>query len=159
MKPFQINVAELPWESYAHGRFGSDDKAVAGALRAERLDYVLTRLGPGQISSPYHAHHAGEELFVIIEGSGRLRYDGEEKPLRVGDFISCPPGSASAHQIWNDGDVPLLYWAISTVEPLEICEYPDSGKLLVKAAGRDGRDGLQGIFRQGDTVDYFLDEG
>lgn len=118
----------------------------------------MTRLAPGQVSCPYHFHHAEEELYYVLEGTGRLRYDGQERRLRPGDVIGCPPGPGSSHHIENDGDVPLVYLAISNNEPWDICEYPDSDKVLARAAGPDGKRAYRAVFQRSAKVDYWLDE-
>jgi uncharacterized cupin superfamily protein len=158
MKPFKVTISDLPADSYARGRFGSQDQDTDDQIRSERLSTVLTRLEPGQVSSPYHCHHTAEELFVVVSGTGRLRYGGDERPLRAGDFVICPPGRQSAHQIINDSEAPLVYWAISTVEPIDVCEYPDSGKTMVKVEDAGDGQRLVRIFRDRDTVDYWEGE-
>jgi uncharacterized cupin superfamily protein len=158
MKPFKVSIGDLSADSYAIGRFGSTDQDADDQIRSERLSTVLTRLEPGQVSCPYHCHHASEELFVVVSGTGRLRYGGEVRPLRAGDFVICPPGRQSAHQIINDSEAPLVYWAISTVEPIDVCEYPDSGKTMVKVENAGDGQRLVRIFRDRDTVDYWEGE-
>jgi uncharacterized cupin superfamily protein len=155
---FLVNAEEVPWEPFARGRFGSDDRDLTGHVRARRLDVAMTRLAPGQVSCPYHFHHAEEELFFVLEGSGTLRYAGEERRLRPGDLVACPPGPDGAHQLINDGAAPLVYLAISTVEPWEVCEYPDSEKVLVRTKRPDGTRAFGAIFPRGAAVDYFHGE-
>jgi hypothetical protein len=46
----------------------------------------------------------------------------------------------------------MRYLALSTL--LEVCEYPDSQKVLV-ASGKRGQRGLRKIFRAENTVDYY----
>ena len=110
------------------------------------------------VSCPYHFHHASEELFYVLEGSGLLRYGGEERRLRPGDVIGCATGPAGAHQFVNDTDAPLLYLAISTVESWEVCEYPDSDKVLARAVGPDGKRAFNKLFPRSAAVDYFSGE-
>lgn len=158
MKPFCVNVADLPVQAYRHGRFGSFDQDADAVLRNERISTVLTRLEPGQVSSPFHCHHVSEELFVVVAGTGSIRLGDGLYPLRAGDFVCCPPGRQGAHQIINDSAAPLVYWAISTIEPVDVCEYPDSGKTMTVVA--DAGDGTRVVrmARDADQVDYWLDE-
>lgn len=81
-----------------------------------------------------HFHHAEEELFIVLEGSGTLRVTGEMLPIAVGDMVFIPPGHEYPHPILNTSDAPLRYISIGTTEPIEVCEYPDSGKYLVGGA-------------------------
>ena len=157
-KPFLINVEDIPWVPFVRGRFGSEDRDLTEHVRARKLDVTLTRLAPGQVSCPYHFHHAEEELFYVLEGTGRLRYGGEERRVGAGDVIGCPTGPEGAHQLVNDGDAPLIYLAVSTVEPWEICEYPDSDKVLAIAAAADGTRAYRAVFPRSAKVDYWHGE-
>lgn len=58
-----------------------------------------------------------------------------------------------AHQIINTGPRELRYLALSTLSEVDVCEYPDSDKLLVIAGEGDG--GLRKIFRSEVTVRYY----
>jgi uncharacterized cupin superfamily protein len=70
-------------------------------------------------------------MFFIVSGSGTLRYGSETRRIRAGDIICCPVGGPeTAHQIVNDSDKELAYLSISTMTDPEICEYPDSGKVI-----------------------------
>jgi uncharacterized cupin superfamily protein len=71
-------------------------------------------------------------MFFILEGTGELRYGNARYPLRSGDIIACPTGGPdTAHQIINTGDTEMRYLSVSTMVPIEVCEYPDSGKFGV----------------------------
>ena len=92
-------------------------------------------------------------MFLILEGEGKLRFGDKRYPIRRHDVIACPTGSADvAHQIINTGATTMRYLALSTL--LEVCEYPDSQKVLV-ASGKRGQRGLRKIFRAENTVDYY----
>ena len=52
--------------------------------------------------------------------------------------IAAPPGGKdTAHQIINTSDGELRYLAISTRLPYEVVEYPDSGKVMVRAGAAE----------------------
>ncbi|MEQ8955920.1 MAG: cupin, partial [Gammaproteobacteria bacterium] len=58
------------------------------------------------------------------------------------------------HQIINTGDTDLRYFCLSTNEPQDICEYPDSDKLL--AYDRSDADKvLRHMARTAESIDYF----
>ena len=126
-------------------------------LREPHYDGVGARLAPGKRGCPYHLHHAQEELFVILEGSGTLRVAGEMLPLQAGDVIFIPPGPEYPHQILNTSDAPLKYLSISTKEVPEICEYPDSGKYLAEGS-LDTATPFEVIDRRKPGVDYWEGE-
>ena len=152
--PLKANLDDMPWESTgSQGKYGSDDKIVAHHVRQAQLDLAITRLMPGQASCPYHYHHVGEELFVVLEGGGYVRLGGETHRLRPHDVISCPVGPEGAHQFVNDTDAPLVYMAISTEPEAEVCEYPDSAKVL-SVVRRHGQRVHRHVTRLADAVDY-----
>jgi uncharacterized cupin superfamily protein len=120
---------------------------------ARKLGCSVDTLPPGKMSCPYHLHHAQEEMFIVIEGSGTLRVAGERLPIRSGDVIFIPAGPEYPHHIVNTSDAPLKYLSISTKESPEICEYPDSGKYLAEAEHEGGR--FLVVQRPGASVDYW----
>ena len=79
---------------------------------------------------PYHLHHAQEELFIVLEGSGTLRVAGELLPVKAGDVVFIPAGPDYPHQIINSSPLPMKFLSVSTRQRPELCEYPDSGKLV-----------------------------
>ena len=121
---------------------------------APRVGATYQIVAPGKRVCPYHLHHAQEEMFVILEGSGTLRVAGELVPIRSGDVIFIPAGPEYPHQILNTSDAPLKYLAIGTNEAPEICEYPDSGKFLAEGS-LDTDNPFEVIHRNGGNLDYW----
>ena len=76
--------------------------------------------------------------------------------IRCARATSSParPGDAgTAHQLRNTGSGELKFLAVSTMEYPEVCEYPDSGKYLVRT-GFAAED-FVAIARSGDNLDYW----
>jgi uncharacterized cupin superfamily protein len=121
---------------------------------AQKLGASIDIVAPGKRSCPYHFHHAQEEMFVILEGTGTLRVAGEMLPLRAGDVIFIPPGPEYPHQIINTSAEPLKYLSVSTRETPEICEYPDSGKYSAMASASEGQR-FNATQRTDSSVDYW----
>jgi len=148
-----LNLTDVPGEAWARetGRFGLVGQEVAVELGSKQLGYCVVSLDPGRASCPYHFHHSEEEVFHVLSGMGVLRQgdaDGEEEvPLRAGDFVSFPAGTGIAHQLINRSDKPFVYLAISNRVPADVCEYPDSDKLLVRKTGT--------LVRRSPTLSYF----
>ena len=70
-------------------------------------------------------------------------------------MIACPTGGPEvAHQIVNTGRTTMRYLALSTLAEVEVCEYPDSGKISA-VTGLRGERGLRKIFRAENTVEYY----
>ena len=127
---------------------------LASGTAATKLGASIDIVAPGKRACPYHLHHAQEEMFVILEGTGTLRVAGEMLPLRAGDVIFIPPGRAYPHQIINTSSEALKYLSVSTRETPEICEYPDSGKYLARATGAEGPV-FDAIQRAASGLDYW----
>lgn len=124
---------------------------------ARKLGASIDVLAPGKRGCPYHLHHAQEEMFIVIEGSGTLRVAGEMLPLVTGDVVFIPAGPEYPHQIINTSHAPLKLLSISTQETPEICEYPDSAKFLAMGPGpADAR--FDHIGSTGPGLDYWHGE-
>lgn len=158
MKPL-INLDELgEYVTESNGRFGERYAGVSDKIGAQKLGYSVSVVAPGKMVCPFHNHRSNEEMFLILEGTGTLRFGDQEYPLRANDVIACPPGGQEvAHQIINTGNVDLRYFCLSTAEPVDICEYPDSGKVLsyVRGSEEPGESGFRHISRLAESVDYF----
>ncbi|HET7371018.1 MAG TPA: cupin domain-containing protein [Gammaproteobacteria bacterium] len=133
---------------------------IASRIGARKLGYNLTVVAPGKRNCPFHSHYAEEEMFFILDGNGELRYGDSRYPLRAGDIIACPPGGPdTAHQIINTGKTELRYLSVSTLAPIEICEYPDSTKFGVYGELPPDKNAkpqrLRHLARREDTRDYW----
>jgi uncharacterized cupin superfamily protein len=129
------NFDEVPREPYLREPLYQGECArLAKGTAASKLGASVDVLPPGKRSCPYHLHHAQEEMFIVLEGSGTLRVAGEMVPIKRGDVMFIPPGPEYPHQIINTSNAPLKYLSISTMETPEICEYPDSGKYLAEGS-------------------------
>ena len=127
---------------------------LATGTAARKLGISIDVVAPGKRACPYHLHHAQEEMFIVLEGTGTLRVAGEMLPLRAGDIAFIPPGPEFPHQILNTSDAPLKYLSISTRDAPEICEYPDSGKYLAYVPGG----AFHGLQRAENNLDYWEGE-
>jgi uncharacterized cupin superfamily protein len=144
------NVDGIELKDFTRGSlYASRGGRLSAGTAAKKLAAGVDTLPPGKRSCPYHFHHAEEEMFIVLEGSGTLRVAGEMLPITAGDVIFIPPGPEYPHHILNTSDAPLKYISIGTNEPIEICEYPDSGKHLV------GAPHFHTIGRKGAEVDYW----
>jgi len=167
-----INLADLEVQSVGTERAPRSEHAakydlrwaeIARRIGARKLGYNLTVVAPGKRNCPFHSHRAEEEMFFILEGNGELRYGDRHYPLRKGDIVACPTGGPeTAHQIINTGDTEMRYLSVSTLAPIEICEYPDSGKFGVYEDLPDDENGRHARFRHlarhEDARDYWEGE-
>lgn len=119
--------------------YGGSYRILTPALEEPgRLGVNMSRLPPGRAGCPFHTHALEDEVFYILEGSGVLRYGEWVTRIKAGDCISCPAGSGFAHQIYNDGEVDMVYLGIGVNDPNEVCTYPDSGKVMIRSLGSVG---------------------
>jgi quercetin dioxygenase-like cupin family protein len=111
---------------------------LARQLEAGALGARLWRLAPGQASTR-HRHRAEEELYVLLEGRGRVRVDSGE-PLTMAPLDSLLVEPGSLRQLFNDTEADQL-WLVVGAPPeaantLEMSEerlremYPDGPKAL-----------------------------
>lgn len=62
------------------------------------------RLAVGTATTPHH-HPRTEEIYYILEGSGRMQVGTETQAVGPGDAIAIPPGAG--HQLINTGTTIL----------------------------------------------------
>jgi mannose-6-phosphate isomerase-like protein (cupin superfamily) len=81
---------------------GSEIREWAGRAAAPAVNQSLAEasLQPGGATTE-HFHRLSEELYLVTNGVGRLRIDGEELEVRQGDCAVIPPGAR--HKLWNTG--------------------------------------------------------
>lgn len=151
-----VNLDEVEFNDVEENGFYTSRRALFSAgIGARKLGYNLTELPPGKSQCPFHAHREEEEMFLILEGTGELRFGAERYPLKRHDVIACPTGDASvAHQIINTGTVPLRYLSLSNLSETEVCEYPDSNKVGIFSSA-PGASALRKMVRAEAAVDYY----
>lgn len=154
-KPF-VNLSEVKFTDVEeNGLYTSKRAQFSASIGARKLGYNLTELPPGSAQCPFHAHRAEEEMFLILEGEGELRYGEQKYRIRKHDVIACPTGGpATAHQIINTGSRTMRYLSLSNLAEVEVCEYPDSNKLGVFAGGAN-TPRLRKLVRSENEVDYY----
>jgi uncharacterized cupin superfamily protein len=59
---------------------------------AQALGASVFELPPGAATFQPHAHHANEELIIVLAGRLRLTASDGERELGAGDVVSCPAG-------------------------------------------------------------------
>jgi uncharacterized cupin superfamily protein len=129
-----VNVADAPVYSGSSGaRFEFRMATLARSAGGRAIGANVTRVPPGKAAFPLHHHHANEEHFFILSGTGVLRAGAETHPVRPQDYIvNLPGGPETAHQLVNTGNEDLVYLAISTMQVPEVVGYPESGKTGVR---------------------------
>jgi uncharacterized cupin superfamily protein len=130
-----LAAADAHWRPSNQMRVDNTD--LAKQLGAQALGARLWRLRPGQASTR-HRHFSQEELYVLLEGTGRARVDDELLTLNPLDALLVEPDSI--RQIFNDTEADQL-WLVVAAPPeaantLEMGEeqlsrlYPDGPQAL-----------------------------
>ena len=114
-----------------HYRLFSDVSRVKSGINPTNLNFDLRLLNPGQFSAPYHFHRNAEELFMVLTGSMTLRTPKGLEIVTDGDIVFFEMGETGAHQFYNHGTEPCTYLDVRSFVGTDICEYPDSGKILL----------------------------
>jgi len=69
-----------------------DGSTIREYLHTEVQSLAEASLEPGQ-STQRHYHARSEEIYLILDGGGRLEVDGETRTVGPGDAVLIPPGS------------------------------------------------------------------
>lgn len=131
-----LRAADAFWRPSNQMRVENTD--LGKQLQAAGLGARLWRLAPGQASTK-HRHFDQEELYVLLEGTGRVRIDDGE-PLTLSPLDSLLVEPASVRQLFNDTEDDQL-WLVAGAPPeaantLEMSEeqlramYPGGPKAL-----------------------------
>lgn len=110
---------------------------LAKQLQAATLAARIWRLAAGQASTR-HRHETQTELYVVLEGTGRIRIDGEAHTLEALSSVLVEP--ACVRQVFNDTDADALWLVVGappepantlemTPEQIAWC-YPDGPRAL-----------------------------
>jgi quercetin dioxygenase-like cupin family protein len=130
-----LPAAEAFWRESNQMKIWNTD--LAKQLEASTLGARMWRLKPGQASTR-HRHRQEEELYVLLEGTGRVRVGDELLELTPLDTLLIEP--ETVRQLFNDTDADQL-WLVVGAPPeaantLEMSEetlrfmYPDGPKAL-----------------------------
>jgi uncharacterized cupin superfamily protein len=125
------NVFAPEWQ----GERGGNRAARLGtAAGSEHLGASVVELAPGTLSSPYHFHHANEELLIVLSGTPELRTPDGLRELQPGEIVSFARGSGGAHRLRNTSSEPCRLLLISEMNLPDVVSYPDTGTTLAVTA-------------------------
>jgi gentisate 1,2-dioxygenase len=99
-------------------KFGMSDVLEAhfasGALEATQLGLSLQRLKPGARMPFGHRHATQEEVYVIVDGGGRVKIDDDVLEVAPWDAVRVSPEAARAFEAGDDGLTLLAFGAPGT---------------------------------------------
>jgi uncharacterized cupin superfamily protein len=156
--PFAIE--SIDWEPWSEPgtRFGGKVRMLSSTRSGGmKIGVAIEELAPGKQSCPLHYHLVEEEHMMILEGTATLHLGDERIPVKAGDFVSFPAARPEGHCLVNEGDAPCRYLVIGDHSPDEVCVYPDSNKIMVRALNKAGI--ADDVFDASATRDYYDGEG
>jgi uncharacterized cupin superfamily protein len=103
------------------------------------LGATLYELDEGGAVSPYHLHHANEELLVVVSGRPELRTPDGTRRLEPGAVVGFPRGEEGAHGVTNPGPGPARVLLVSTMNFPDVAEHVDTGGVLTITGPEQGR--------------------
>ena len=114
---------------------------------------ALYEVPPGKSAFPYHTHSKNEENYYILSGEATLKTPAGERIVKAGEFLHFPTGDAGAHKITNTSESEMfVYLDFDATDALDVCKYPDSGKIGIWGAG------INRLFKLEDAVEYYEGE-
>ncbi|MDE6922541.1 MAG: cupin domain-containing protein [Oscillospiraceae bacterium] len=79
-------------------------------MHVDGLNRILHGVLPAGSSIGYHTHETSSEIIYILSGTGKVKAEGGEEPLKAGDCHYCPKGQA--HSLINSSGGPLEFFAV-----------------------------------------------
>jgi uncharacterized cupin superfamily protein len=128
---FVANVSELTWVS--NPAFGDACTFEDEETDFPHVGYTLAVIEPGKPSGMYHRELADQEDFLVLAGECLLVIEGEERRLRAGDFVHCPPGTD--HIFVGAGSGPCAIFMAGSRRDRKALVYPRSEVALEHGAG------------------------
>jgi quercetin dioxygenase-like cupin family protein len=130
-----LTADEAHWRP--SNQMGLANTNLGAQLEAQSLGARLWRLASGQASTR-HRHREQEEIYLLLEGTGRMRVDDDLLTIGHLDSVLVEPGSV--RQVFNDTEDEQL-WLVFGAPPelantLEMSEeqlsytYPDGPRAL-----------------------------
>jgi uncharacterized cupin superfamily protein len=85
------------------------------ALESQELSVSYQRIEPDETSPFAHRHkEQPEEIYVVVEGSGKVKLDGQEHDVKEWDAIRV---SARVARAWEAGPEGLSILAFGQINP------------------------------------------
>lgn len=131
-----VSSHELAWEETRGGtRFGGRAKHLTYAAVGENyhVGMLIESPAPGLRLAPLHYHMQEEEHALILEGQVALLLGDERFDMKAGDYVCFPAGQKVGHAFMNSGTGPCSYLMIGERNLSDVCVYPQSNKIMVRA--------------------------
>ena len=156
------SVSEPHWDAQMdQGPFRWLRARVGAQAGARELGASTFELPPGGSTFPLHAHHANEEILVVLRGRPTLRTIDGERELAEGELVSFPTGRHGAHRVDNRSDAPARVLIVSTMIAPDVVEHIDSQKVYARSyapGAEPPEDAVEVMVRREDSREFFEGE-
>lgn len=94
----------------AFDNFKGGEKTLFSKMYFDGLNRIMHAYLESGASIGMHTHETNSEIIYILDGTGKVIYDGEEYRLESGMCHYCPKGHT--HSLINDSDDKLEFFAV-----------------------------------------------
>lgn len=103
LRDVKDSAAEHGISAHQEARFARED------LGAEQtgMNYLVVK--PGQREAFAHRHRTAEEIYVVIDGGGRVKLDDDFVDLQPLDAVRVSPGVARSFEAGSGGLQVLIF--------------------------------------------------
>ena len=109
------------------------------------LGLSLFEVAAGHATFQLHAHHANEELIIVLAGQLILTTPAGEQELAAGDLVACPAGREGTHRLDNRTDEPARVLMVSTMVAPDVTELRETGELRMRDYPPGGEPGANAL--------------
>ncbi len=103
----------------------------AGELGSRNLSVTWLEV-PAGVEQNLRSDEQAEQVYVVVQGSGRMSVAGDDQAIAEGDLILVPP--ATDHAIRNDGEADFALLSVQS-PPVAVAEL--YGGQMADVAGYD----------------------
>jgi quercetin dioxygenase-like cupin family protein len=109
------SAKEFGFSPTLEARFGKKD------LESEKLSVSYQRVAPNETSPFAHKHkQQAEEIYVVVEGSGKIQLDGEAHDVKEWDAVRVPGPVVRAFEAGPNGLTILAFGEINPANDAEL---------------------------------------
>lgn len=103
-----LNFDQMEEQQLEH--FNGGEKALLARMVVDQQNKILLgKLEPGATVG-LHTHVDSSEIIYILQGKGKVLYDGDYELVESGLCHYCPKGHS--HSLINDSDANLVFFAV-----------------------------------------------
>ncbi|MDA4119382.1 MAG: cupin domain-containing protein [Thaumarchaeota archaeon] len=119
---------------------GSYDRFFMPLLGPGRAFFRVEMIEGGESAARFHSHSDVDEYYLILEGSGTLRYNDKEVVVNRGDLIGKPTGPDDVSQLIADRGETLRIldmevWHDRPYHTKDVIVNPDFNEVILRGPG------------------------